>query len=963
MPEASGPPEAAPPLPEVELAGDSPNNAIYLALKDDRDAVLTHKVFAKIGDAPPLGIKGHDGLKRSVNERTQKGGSRDAFTHSKCTAAMEDVGTYECSGNIFWLNLMHNNAPSTPLIANSINTIMRTTFASPSPVDDMLDVALDDPTDDASTQKGGLEAVSPEEQIIAFVKSIARDVRLHEEGKLDVEVLKRWKNHVLTAPMRFQVLRRGEDRFARNATLRQKLKGKSRTLVRTTFQLFLDIGAFKHNREADGKTKLTHLATLELWRKKVACFEDGSPDNAFTEGHIDTACTVAEKILKNKELHKALMDADEKWGVGGPLHGWTKYQIIINKCGSNKPDNIAWTIFSILDYCNAQFCKPADISCNALAPSRGGAVGFIRLFLAKKLIKEWMLHWMERTGFPSAVLTYMRDALVSHSNFRQRWMPHNPAERKTLDLSWMGQPSYTRSCADAMQLAEKFIYTSEFDGQIRHATKCNKSIDELMEYSEFKTERSRIEELLNKEYTEILGDNDKSDTAASAGGRKLDSQTTPLKRGATAEDDGSSTTKKANPNPGGNENTEEELDDELRPWHAKVSRMFYAGIHLVAEHSEEGTLSQTQIADQLKATTAARLNGEGQGMVIIYDVKSSGETITAPHRRVPPLREAAFKKVIGAALQCRGASDTIAPIRPGDTILVCDGAKSGNHTSMLNTFKDVNGKKFPVEMWKTCIFYSEESLKHKRDLRNGQIAQIEYVLAFFDKDSGNQVERRRRKFFEGSTTAEVIGPVHAPGWTYEENWINSFANKRLIFGPTRIAVGGQTEKGSENNDDAADPPPESGVSSIPVGGGRHSKRVRGDASMEATFFHQMPVSFWREMIYTHSKPRGTAVISLTPGMGNDALAAFMEGCLYAGVCHTETHKKMLEMHLIEQIKKELANPKSSLYEPAYAEILKARKARKPNVNTPTSSAKKADDNKTKKDKKKKEVESTSPSGS
>ena len=253
-----------------------------------------------------------------------------------------------------------------------------------------------------------------------------------------------------------------------------------------------------------------------------------------------------------------------------------------------------------------------------------------------------------------------------------------------------------------------------------------------------------------------------------------------------------------------------------------------------------------------------------------------------------------------------------------------NGGKSGNDGHLLTVFKDTENKKFDTDTTKTIMYYDEESLKWRRELNKGQIAQTERIVTTILKDSW-EMARKKRKWYDGSTTAEVLGPVRLPTWDAKTTWALTYNEKKDIFGNNRIACGGPTEDFKDRDD----VPPALSMAHVPVGQGRAGKkRGREDSNIEPVFFHHLPQLFWQEMLYDTEV---AGMLSCTPGPGADAMACIVMGKTYVGLCFNCHHKKAMEKQIKKLIMQEWATPKSALYEPSYHELVnqdaKSKKAK------------------------------------
>jgi hypothetical protein len=64
----------------------------------------------------------------------------------------------------------------------------------------------------------------------------------------------------------------------------------------------------------------------------------------------------------------------------------------------------------------------------------------------------------------------------------------------------------------------------------------------------------------------------------------------------------------------------------------------------------------------------------GKTFGIYYNVSESGESATAPHRRLCPFREQRYNVFVSGVMQARGSEESL---RSSDVLFVSDGGKSG----------------------------------------------------------------------------------------------------------------------------------------------------------------------------------------------------------------------------------------------------------------------------------------------
>lgn len=110
-------------------------------------------------------------------------------------------------------------------------------------------------------------------------------------------------------------------------------------------------------------------------------------------------------------------------------------------------------------------------------------------------------------------------------------------------------------------------------------------------------------------------------------------------------------------------------------WLAFAKRTIAAHIKLFTEPD-----SSSDVRDLINKTSIAKAKGidKEDCVMILFDVKQSGECITAPHLRVPPLRDEQIGKLITGVLESRRAGDPDADaLIDGDVLCMFDGGRHG----------------------------------------------------------------------------------------------------------------------------------------------------------------------------------------------------------------------------------------------------------------------------------------------
>ena len=114
--------------------------------------------------------------------------------------------------------------------------------------------------------------------------------------------------------------------------------------------------------------------------------------------------------------------------------------------------------------------------------------------------------------------------------------------------------------------------------------------------------------------------------------------------------------------------------DKHDQWETFARRLIKEGVRVISQ----GNATESQLAEILKSSAAGKIRGDPgmqQYAVIIYDIKNSGESITAPHERMPPFRNSHMTKMLSAVFKAR---DKLDELDDGDVFFCFDAFRHGN---------------------------------------------------------------------------------------------------------------------------------------------------------------------------------------------------------------------------------------------------------------------------------------------
>ena len=159
---------------------------------------------------------------------------------------------------------------------------------------------------------------------------------------------------------------------------------------------------------------------------------------------------------------------------------------------------------------------------------------------------------------------------------------------------------------------------------------------------------------------------------------------------------------------------------KIRRFRESAQRMVNVHVKLDVEPSSETQLTAL-ISDSFvnKIKGKSFLDDTGATVFknfvhITYDPKVAGRATTAPHLRVPPLRNngAHIQKMVGAAIRARSPGEE--RLEDGDIYVMFDGMKHGNEKDLTSQpFRTTDGGPIPKQIRVVRVTYSETSLRER----------------------------------------------------------------------------------------------------------------------------------------------------------------------------------------------------------------------------------------------------------
>ena len=314
--------------------------------------------------------------------------------------------------------------------------------------------------------------------------------------------------------------------------------------------------------------------------------------------------------------------------MDNPLNSMTKLHVMSKVSGSTDKWKTTWVLHSLLDAVRSGLLLPGAITSRVLKGESGSA-GLVQLWLLKhNLLEHLLTHVLGSKPFDPIVKKKMGEVYSCHETLRAH-IGFPESNSGQLDLSW--QASWDPSAMALGRLIENAVYEKEFDPTLKYALKTKKDLGDILDTEKFAAALTRIDELLQAELEaqasttaqqsaeldimEIGADEDDDMGGAGSGAGKRDSIQEHL----------------AMQYVGDIVDVTEEGWAEMNRHKTDADRL----VSMITLKAEPKTSKEilTDFVNMLPPNSDTSLMD-----IVIYDTASSGESITNPRSRKPPLR-------------------------------------------------------------------------------------------------------------------------------------------------------------------------------------------------------------------------------------------------------------------------------------------------------------------------------------
>ena len=168
---------------------------------------------------------------------------------------------------------------------------MKFYFETPSAMPRPVVISVTDLDSNPLSQRGALQAISPEELRCAMLFAMARDVT---NGADDKETLTTWRRHALSVTMQFMHHPSHDAMYFAACQLRENMGQDHESMSRTALQRVYEIARFRESQtRLHGVTSGTAASVTQAY----ATVKTAGNQQPYTSSAIDAAIAVYQRML------------------------------------------------------------------------------------------------------------------------------------------------------------------------------------------------------------------------------------------------------------------------------------------------------------------------------------------------------------------------------------------------------------------------------------------------------------------------------------------------------------------------------------------------------------------------------------------------------------------------------------------------------------------------------------------
>ena len=328
---------------QAQAGSLAPNAKLFAEIEQLLDAIDASPHFGGLKDMKPNGVG--------------EGGSAPAFNLDECQKALGTGGEYVCCANLNWLDWKYCTAPGVPVLRSSVASFADAQYGTKNSKFETLQivVALDDVKANPLENKGALQAVSPQEEVLAVYFALGTAVKNKTIAKSDAD---KWKLFMATTLVTFKLLPGKEQKEFETIQIRQKTAHLHTLISYTPVQWVYNILQMKKDR--DGKTTAMELAALFTKHE----FTAAKGQEYISVTCVENALYIGTYGIVYPEVTAALIAGAELYSHNSMFDSVSKTKRVITKCRLDAT-NTKWCFTLMLDRVRAGHQATSDLSSNA----------------------------------------------------------------------------------------------------------------------------------------------------------------------------------------------------------------------------------------------------------------------------------------------------------------------------------------------------------------------------------------------------------------------------------------------------------------------------------------------------------------------------------------------------------------------------------------------------------------------
>lgn len=359
-----------------------------------------------------------------------------------------------------------------------------------------------------------------EESVQALILKVSEDIA----AGVDAEILTEWSLILRSVPTTVELHQSGAEKlYWRALNIREEIGTQADTMCRTTVQRLFEVIEFKQRIEQDRVAKkvkgvtMNASAIFEEWNKNVKFSSGATGDKAWKLAYVEAVVLVWTRIMSIPAVMELVLQAEDRLQHDSVWSSIYVLEAVAKKLGASAPTNpqrTRWIVGAIQYFFEVgTMPKTAFSTRNMSGKGLAQSKGTVDLTLLKYGVLELARSkWLEGSGLTAEQKELISSSLEDFGAYQKHFHPGDAVP----DLSW--QAALPSAGREYLEWVEKMCYGQEHDAGLKNMVLAGAQAADLPDREDFKEMWQKVQKEFKALNLRLQGLEDEADEEGTQAG-------------------------------------------------------------------------------------------------------------------------------------------------------------------------------------------------------------------------------------------------------------------------------------------------------------------------------------------------------------------------------------------------------------------------------------------------------------